>query len=230
MVKSGLEAWPAGQRLALLGGTFDPVHNGHLAVAAAVAEGLALDGVIFLPAAQPPHKQGQAITPFGDRLAMLEAAVAGHRAFAVSALEGERSGPSYSVDTLVRLRQVLAPGVRLFFVVGMDAFAEIGSWKDYRQLLALADLVVIDRPRPSAPLLAETIRQCFPGYAWDAGAGSWRAPEMPGAIYSLAMRPVAVSSTEIRLRAARGEEIGGLVPEAVAAYIRDHSLYGGGGS
>lgn len=225
MVKSGLEAWPPGQRLGLLGGTFDPVHHGHLAVATAVREALQLDGVIFLPAAQPPHKQFQAITPFADRLAMLAAAVAGHPSFVVSALEGQRSGPSYSVDTLLRLRRELDRAVRLFFVVGMDAFVEIGSWKDYRQLPLLADLVVIDRPRQLPPALVETIRDRFPDYQWDGEEGAWRAPAFPGLIRPLAMEPVPISSTEVRRRARGGGELAALVPPAVAEYIRGRGLY-----
>lgn len=224
MVKSGLEGWPSGQRLGLLGGTFDPIHHGHLAVAATVQAALHLDGVVFLPASLPPHKQSQALTPFADRFAMVAAAIAGHPTFAVSPLEGERHGPSYSVDTLRRVREVVAPSGRLFFVVGMDAFVEIGSWKEYRQLLTLADLVVIDRPGQVTSRLAETIRCSFPGLVPDP-AGSWRGPLGSGAIHPLSMAPLAVSSTEIRRRVGAGGAIDELVPAAVAHYIRSHGLY-----
>ena len=225
MAKSGLEGWPSGQRLGLLGGTFDPIHHGHLAVAATVQVQCSLDGVVFLPAALPPHKQSQTLTPFADRFAMVAAAIAGHPCFAVSALEGERRGPSYSVDTLLRVREVVAPAVRLFFVVGMDAFVEIGSWKNYRQLLTLADLVVIDRPGQVASRLAETMVRCFPGYAVEPADRSWRGPAAAGIIHPLTMEPVAVSSTEIRRRVGAGGPIEGLVPGAVAEYIRKHGLY-----
>ena len=135
-----------GRRVGILGGTFDPVHNGHLAIAEAVRQALALSGLLFIPAFLPPHKPTYTISPFVQRAAMLELAVVDRPGFFVSLLEAEREGPSYSIDTLRTLRQTLGEEVHLFFIIGMDAFAEIHTWKANRELLDQASFVVMGRP------------------------------------------------------------------------------------
>ena len=214
-----------GQRVGVLGGTFDPVHNGHLAVAEAARRQLELDSLVLIPAAQPPHKSRLHLTPFHHRLAMLRLAVKDRPGLLVSSLEAERPGPSYSVDTLSALREYLGDHVSLFFLVGIDAFVEISTWKCYRQLPLLADIVVVDRPGAESHRLADAVHRAFPGYLADSGQDLWRGPDGLGGIRTLAMAPVDVSSTDVRLLAAAGRSITHLLPPAVAHYIGKHHLY-----
>lgn len=214
-----------GNRLGLLGGTFDPVHNGHLAVAAAVQAALGLDSVLFLPAALPPHKQGGIITPLATRLAMLELAIAARPGFAASDLEGARRGPSYTIDTLQALRGALGWTVKLFFIIGIDAFAEIATWKQYRQLPAFASLAVIAERPDSQADVGRIVGLHYPGFTREGDALVWKSGNAPGRIHAVTMPPVAASSTEIRRRIREGLPIDALTPAAVARYIHAHRLY-----
>ncbi len=213
-----------GARIGVLGGTFDPVHNGHLAVADAALAGLALDRLLLIPAAMPPHKQSLPVTPFNHRLAMLRLAAAGRPGLLVSDLEAGRLGPSFSVDTLLALRGHFGEGVTLFFLVGIDAFAEIASWHRYSELPRLAELVVVDRPDAAPLRCGDAVRRQFPAYSRRGGESPWRGP-VGGVIRTLTMTPVAVSSTLVREVAAGNASLASLVPSKVADYIRHHSLY-----
>ncbi len=213
-----------GRRLGILGGTFDPVHNGHLALAQAVREALALDALLFVPAFLPPHKLGYPITPFGDRLAMLALALEGRPDFHLCDLEGKRQGPSYSIDTLRALRRTVPPVTALYFLIGMDAFAEIASWKQYQHLLDQAHFVVVGRPDLCPLSCRQSVAANFPAYGEDPSSGVFRGPQA-GTIIPLAVPPQAVSSTGVRARVAAGEPIDDLVPERVAKYISGHGLY-----
>lgn len=214
-----------GKRVGILGGTFDPVHNGHLAIAEAVRPALALSSILFIPAFLPPHKPTYAISAFSHRVAMLELAVAGHPGFFVSRLEAEREGVSYSIDTLRALRQSLGKDVQLFFITGMDAFAEIHTWKANRELLDHASFVVIGRPDHCQQSCGQTVATNFPGYAFVESRGSWEREPGQGAIHPVAMEPVTVSSTGIREAVRQGRAIRNLVPGAVADYIESQGLY-----
>lgn len=214
-----------GSRIGVLGGTFDPVHNGHLAAAGAVREGLVLDTILFVPAALPPHKSGSPVSPFADRAAMLELAVAGRPEFVVTRLEAERPGPSYSVDTLRQLHRLWDHEKKLFFIVGMDAFVKIDTWKEYRELPRLAELVVLDRPGLGAGQLEHAIDRFFPGFRFDPREKSWMEPETGGRILPFALKPTPVSSTLVRRLASEDRAVAELVPEAVARYLREHHLY-----
>lgn len=214
-----------GTKLGVLGGTFDPVHRGHLAVAEKAQKRFNLDSVVFIPAAQPPHKPNYIISSFKDRLAMLEQAITGHPLFYISRLEAERQGPSYSVDTLAELRNVLGEKGEIYFIIGMDAFTEISTWKQYERLLHFADFVVVDRPAQCRERLAEVVRQWFNNYSYDAQKGVWTAGPAAGKIYPMDMEPVPVSSTQIREMVKKGRRITGLVPEKVAEYIKKNDLY-----
>ena len=137
------------QKIGLLGGTFDPVHNGHLAVANHVQLALKLDSILFIPAALPPHKpghdDGREISSFIHRLTMLEKAIVKNSSFAVSDIEGKRSSPSYSIDTIKILISQIGKQADLFFIIGLDAFLEIDTWKHYKDLPDLVNFVVISR-------------------------------------------------------------------------------------
>lgn len=213
-----------GSRIGILGGTFDPVHLGHLAVAAAARDHWHLDTLLFIPAASPPHKLRAPLAPFADRLAMLRLALAGKDGFAISEMERDRPGPSYSIDTLKELRQQLGDEVRLFFCIGMDAFAEITSWKEYGELFRYADFVVVERAEAGGMGLGDFIAAELPRFR-QVAEGAWAGEGVPGAIHALAMASVPVSSTQVRERAGRGESLVGLVPEPVADYIVRHGLY-----
>jgi nicotinate-nucleotide adenylyltransferase len=214
-----------GKRVGILGGTFDPVHHGHLAIAEAVHQALALSSILFIPAFLPPHKPTYAISAFAHRAAMLDLAVAGHPGFFVSRLEAEREGISYSIDTLRTLRQVLGKDVQLFFITGMDAFAEIHTWKANRELLNHASFVVIGRPDHCQHSCGQTVATNFPGYSFVETLGSWQGEPGQGAIYPVAMAPMQVSSTGIREALRQGRSVRNLVPAAVADYIEAHGLY-----
>lgn len=193
----------------VFGGTFDPIHLAHLAVAEAARDAFGLRRVLFIPAAQPPHKPGRDISPVEDRLAMVEAAVEGNPAFEISRLEIERSGPSYTVDTLTALCEA-APGDRLALILSAESYSEFGSWHEPRRILDLAALVVAPRV----------------GYAdADPDLIARQFPEVRATVAFMDGPRIRLSASEIRQRAADGRSVRYLVPDAVAAYIGDHDLY-----
>ncbi len=214
------------KRLGILGGTFDPVHLGHLAVAQVALDTLALDQVLFIPSFKPPHKVELAIAPFAERLAMLKLALEGHCHFAISALEGDRQELSYTIDTLRELRHRLGEESDLFFLMGFDAFVEMATWKSYREIPKLADLVVINRPQTQPGSMTAAIHHVFgvQGGVSQLKPGLWQLGD-GGHIHELVMAAVPVSSTAIRLALARGEDVSAMLPAKVMAYVREHGLY-----
>lgn len=218
-----------GRAIGLLGGTFDPVHNGHLAAARLAREQLCLDAVFFIPAFRPPHKPSYRISSFEHRVAMLEAAVGDEPGLAVSQIEKDRPGPSYTIDTLSQLNKELA-GSRFYFIIGADAFAEIYTWKDYQALTGQANLVVLNRPDCGGLSVSkEVLRAHFPAFVYEQSRKAWQAPAVRGNIYCLEMPCVAASSSLVRQRVAAGLDISGLVPKVVADYIKQYGLYPAGG-
>lgn len=215
-----------GKRIGLLGGTFDPIHNGHLSLAAYVLKVLELDSILFIPAARPPHKGHDRVTSFPHRLAMVELGVRDNPRFFVSAMELQRSGPSYSVDTLKELRVILTPDVRLFFIIGMDTFVELDTWKNSPQLLDHADLVIIARPAYPMTLIDQGIDR-LGCYSFDTTNSCWVAPDRVGQIYPIDMPPVAISSTNVRAKALSGASLDDVIPSAVSKYISQHKLFTG---
>lgn len=196
-------------RLGLLGGTFDPVHRGHLALACAARDELGLDEVLFLPAGQPWRKAGRMIASDEHRLAMLRRALEGEPAFRVSRLELERPGPSYMADTLEALRDD-HPEDELFFLLGEDALMDLPNWARPQRILELARLAVARRADTSPEALEEAEQ---------------RSPGLGERVVWLKMPAVAVSATEIRERVREGQPIGGLVLATVEEYIRKQGLY-----
>jgi nicotinate-nucleotide adenylyltransferase len=182
---------------ALFGGTFDPIHNAHLEIARAAADRFDLQKILFVPAANPPHKPGGASAPYEDRVRMVELACAGDARFEVSRLEqGEER--SYSIVTIEKL---LAAGVRpLSFLIGADAFRDITSWHRWRDVVAAVDFIVVTRP----------------GASWDA------PPE--ARVWELSGLDLPVSSSEVRRQVTEGA-VDVLVPTAVLEYIHAHGLY-----
>lgn len=211
-------------RTGIFGGTFNPVHLAHLRVAEEVREACDLDRIIFLPAALPPHKQTATDTPFHHRLAMVEAAIADHPGFIASDLETERAGASYSVDTLEELH-LRYPGDSLYFIIGLDSFCDITSWKDYPRLFELANIVVAHRPDygnddPRARLpVALTDQFCY-----DDRSVNLRH-RCGNELIFVAETRLAISSTKLREQVAQKRSIRYLVPAAVELYIKTHNLY-----
>ncbi len=206
-------------RIGVLGGTFDPVHRGHLAMAEAARTACRLDRVLFMPAHQPPHKRCHVAQE--HRLAMLHLAVDGIEGCEVSDFELRRPGPSYTVDTLAALARELGPDTGIFFLIGADAFAEIQTWKEPQRLLDHASLVVI--ARPSYPLPAEPALPLHRLVRRDDA--TWQDPRSGNVVRLLVMEPVSCSSTEIRRRLAVGRDISDMVPPPVYRYILAHHLY-----
>jgi nicotinate-nucleotide adenylyltransferase len=213
-------------RTGILGGTFNPIHLAHLRIAEEVREVCALEQILFIPAALPPHKSVAEDVPFAHRLAMTELAVADNRHFRVSDLEGRRAGKSYSVHTLEILRRE-HPQDEYFFIVGLDSFRDITSWKEYRRLFELANIVVAARPGSPAgeplDLLPVAIRADF---CYDYAAKTLQHRSGTSVIF-LAETRLDISSTRIRRMVAEGRSIRYIVPAAVENYIIRHGFYRG---
>ncbi|HEY7737075.1 MAG TPA: nicotinate-nucleotide adenylyltransferase [Candidatus Limnocylindrales bacterium] len=189
--------------LGVLGGTFDPVHLGHLALAEEAREALGLERVMFVPAAVPPHKQGIPMTAAADRAAMVELAIADNPAFGTSRIELERTGPSYTVDTLEAIHDT---GVDLWLILSAETYREFDTWRRPERILELARVAVAPRD----------------GYELPGGAG---AGSTAARVTFLDGPRLRVSASEIRGRVAAGRSIRYLVPPAVRRYIADHDLY-----
>jgi nicotinate-nucleotide adenylyltransferase len=204
---------PADRRVGVLGGTFDPIHYGHLVIAEQVREALALDRVLFVPASEPPHKIGVPITPARHRAAMVELAIAGNAAFAMSRVELLRAGPSYTADTLASLAAEAAEAGTdrdFFFILSSEALASLENWHDPDRILALSRLAVVPRPGTWLPDRAELVA---------------RFGDRADRIVAVETVPLAHSASAVRARASAGRSIRYLVPPAVEAYICDHRLY-----
>ncbi len=202
------------RRIGLVGGTFDPIHYGHLVIAEEVRAALDMAEMIFIPAGQPPHKPGRAITPAQHRLAMLELAIASNSRFTISLVEMDRPGPSYLVDTLRILHAQMGTDVEFSFVIGWDSLEELHTWYEPMGILEQLDsLVAVGRP----------------GYV-DGGEYNNRQLEarLPGItqrLHVVQAPQFSVSSTDLRRRVAEGRPIKYQVPEAVERYILEQGLY-----
>jgi nicotinate-nucleotide adenylyltransferase len=194
----------------ILGGTFDPIHNGHLIVADEVRTRLELDKVFFVPAGQPWLKGDKNISPAIHRVEMVRLAISPNPRFKLSALEVERPGPSYSVDTIDALRDQLGSEVGLFFLLGSDILSELPQWKGPSRLIQMCRLVAYSRPGYTSPPL-RSLESAIPGIS--------------SRILPLEVPQIDISSTQIRTLVAQGHSIRSLVPEAVERYIQEQGLY-----
>jgi len=199
-------------RLGIFGGTFDPIHLGHLILAEHCREACRLDRVVFIPAGQPPHKAERQITAGRQRLEMVELAIAGHASFAASPIELERTGPSYSAQTLAELARQDA-GSELFFLMGSDSLNDLALWYQPERIASLATLVVATRPGAEPPSL-DRLRSVIGG---DAVERLMR--------HMVEIPLVQISSSAIRQRVGAGRTIRFMVPRAVECYIETHGLY-----
>ncbi len=213
------------ERLGILGGTFDPVHMGHLRIAEEAVDQLRLDGLMFIPAASPPHKVDRVLESFQHRCSMLQAAIADNPRFTLSTVEHEISGRSYTVATLRRLHARASRCVDYYFLVGMDSFLELDTWWRYKELFQLARIVVLGRPGyPGGDILKALRRMISPLYeAGQDGATFFHPHLLP--VHALRSPLLEISSTGIRQLLASGRSIRYLVPQSVLSYIGAHALY-----
>ncbi|MFZ0451790.1 MAG: nicotinate-nucleotide adenylyltransferase [Desulfatiglandaceae bacterium] len=210
--------------MGILGGTFDPIHFGHLRTAQEVGHAMGMEKVFLIPAASPPHKSGEPVTAFRHRLAMARLGVEPSDILEVLDLEGRRAGPSYSLDTLRQLKSQFGPTADICFMLGSDAFLDIRTWKGYEKLFDYAHFVLI--PRPGYDI--ETLRDFI--FALDASmeqTGEKDIYTMPSGNRVIICKStlIDISATNIRRLAGSGQSITFLVPEAVRNYILEKGLY-----
>ena len=214
----------SGPRLGILGGTFDPIHYGHLRLAEEVGESLNLEHIYLIPAALPPHKGQMRVSPFQHRLEMTRIASAESPLLKVLDLEARRQGFSYSIETLKIFHSMYKPDLDLHFVLGMDAFLEIETWKDFRNLFNYAHFVVIQRPGFPSDILESFLPTL--GVSFEKrGQGNRFAAPSGYEVISMEATLMDISSTKIREKVAEGKSIRFLVPEAVRSYIVLNGLY-----
>jgi nicotinate-nucleotide adenylyltransferase len=198
------------KRIGVLGGTFDPIHYGHLAAAEECRAALGLDLVLFMPAGEPPHKRGRDISPATDRVAMVELAIASNPHFRLSRIDVDHKGPSFTVRALEELRREWGSETQLWFVMGADSLAEILTWRDPERLLTLARVAAVNRPGAPDP---------------EPAALEGALPGASSRIDVVEIPDLAISATDLRRRVATGRPVRYQLPEAVEDYVRQRKLY-----
>ena len=213
-------------RTALFGGSFNPIHDGHLLLADEVREHLGLDRVVFMPAAVPPHKPVSGLAPAPDRYAMVKLAIADNPAFEASDLELRRPGKSYTVDTLAAMG---VPPAELFLLIGSETFLDLLSWREPHRVASLARLVVIPRTGSAFDPKSADARKVLREIGMDAFVTAEHgAPPPASGVLLVHATSLPISASDLRLRAAAGRSLAYRVPRAVAAYIAGKRLYGAG--
>ncbi len=190
------------KRIGLFGGTFNPIHMGHLAIAQMALEKFTLDKIIFIPSNQPPHKNIVHLAPAEDRYELVKCAIEGNSRFAVSDVETLRAGKSYTVDTLRHFREMYSDRIKMFFIIGGDTFSTLPTWKNIDEVLKYVTFIVVNRPGYTPPELRKKIQHLM--------------VTKPG---------IDISSSYLRNRIASGKSVRYLVPETVFHYIEKHKLY-----
>ena len=211
-------------KLGILGGTFDPIHLGHLRAAEEVGQKLNLEKVYLIPSASPPHKTDEPVAPFYHRLEMARLAVGDSHLLEVLDLEGKRPGLSYSIETLREFHDVFGPQPELFFILGMDAFLEVEMWKDYRDLFDYAHFIIIKRPgfqehelEPFLSKIGLRVKRTDQPDVFIVPSGY--------TVVQMFTTPMGISSTSIREMITRGKSVRFLLPETVRKYILERGLY-----
>ena len=223
-------------RLGVMGGTFNPIHYGHLVAANEVCEAFALDTVIFVPASIPPHKDQTELIDSRHRLMMTMLATTSHPHFAVSSIEIDRPGASYSVDTIAQLKQMYPEPLTIYFILGIDAFVDIASWRQPDVLLRSCHTIITSRPGYSlyelAPTLLQRLSALYPGLQFEPVEEGKKPPvpsfwvrHTPHHIFLHEVSALDISSTLLRQRVKAGHTVAYLLPDSVEAYIRKYQLY-----
>lgn len=219
-------------RIGLFGGTFNPIHLGHLRAAEEVREALDLERVLFIPSRIPPHKRTDAIDPIAppeERLAWVEAAIADHKAFSIDRIEIDREGPSFLVDTLRTIREREAGQRRTVFIVGEDAFSEMGDWKSPEAIFALTDLAVMTRPPSQMTNLADRIPDVArPSFDIDPEGQTAVHRDAGTRIELVRISALDISSSKVREACRNGRSIRFLVPDSIRSSIEASERYGPG--
>ena len=208
----------------VLGGTFDPIHHGHIAAAQAAQDALGLDGIILVPSHSPPHRRDPVRASSEQRFEMARLAAAEHPGWTASRIEVDRQGPSYTFDTLTELGK---SGTQLFFIIGADAFAEIATWSRYPAVLDLANFVVVSRPGITLNSLRERVPSAFRHHPPCSPSDLRVLGSEKSCVILVEANTPDISSTDIRRRVRAGDTLNGLVPDPVARYITAHRLYSG---
>jgi nicotinate-nucleotide adenylyltransferase len=221
------------KRSGLFGGTFNPIHFGHLRTALEVMEHFGLDQVLFVPTADPPHKDKKELANGSDRQAMLSLAIGNTPGFSLSDIELKRPGRTYTIDTINQLQESPAE-VSYFLIVGLDAFMEIDTWKDYRRIFEAIPLIVMSRPGETDACLNRDLpftgisdyleSKVSAGYSFSREKSAFFHPSLKP-LYLFAVTPLGISATTIRRIVRRKGSIRFLVPDPVATYIHDKRLY-----
>jgi nicotinate-nucleotide adenylyltransferase len=219
-------------RFGLFGGTFNPVHLGHLRAALEVKEGFELEEIFLIPAALPPHKLPGEVVDAGDRLHMLNLALEDTAGLSVSEVELQRSGPSYTIDTVNHFKGVLPEKSRIYLVIGLDAFLEIDSWKSYQELLLQIPIIVINRPQADRRL-GRVGWELMDDYLKSSLSGGYKFSKLQSCYLAADRQPIHIfevtaldiSSTRIRSLVKEGRSIGYLVPRKTAEFINSRGLY-----
>jgi nicotinate-nucleotide adenylyltransferase len=213
------------KKIGLFGGTFNPIHLGHLRAAEEIGDGFGLDRVIFIPSSDPPHKKKEGILDANLRAEMVRLAVSDNPRFAMSEAELHRPGKSYSVETVEHFRCQFGSGTQLYFIVGLDAFREINTWKEYASLFALCHFVVMTRPGFGKKFSAEHLPvELADDFCYDTQTGGY-AHKSGFLVYPTEITGLDISSTRIREYRQRRKSIKYLVPPAVEAFIAANHLY-----
>jgi len=210
-------------RVGLFGGTFDPIHHGHLRSAEEIWEDFELDQVVIIPAYLPPHKEDIPVTTFEHRLRMCQLAAEHNQNFVVSDMESKRQGKSFSIDTLSDFK-TRRPNDRLHFILGMDAFLDILTWQDFRDLFSLSHFIVMARPGYSRSRVEEVLENVSPEFRHDPRKGRYLHPSGQY-VYFWETTLLDISSTRIRHYVKESKSIRYLLPENVEEYIYSHGLY-----
>lgn len=214
-------------KIGLFGGTFDPIHWGHLRNAEEVREAFSLDRLLFIPASHPPHKRRQPTTSARDRLEMVRLAIAKNPGFSLSPVELSRPGKSYSIDTVRHFAKSRGARDSLYFILGLDAFLDIGSWKGFEEIFSLCHFIVTSRPGSgnsmSLSRMPVAVRRLF---CYDPKTKLYRH-ESGTKLFFFKLTDIAISASDIRGRVSKARSIRYLVPLEVESYIKKRGLYRG---
>ena len=219
-------------RIGLFGGTFNPIHNGHLWAALEVKSGFNLDQIYLIPAAVPPHKTPGMVANAADRLRMIHLAIADLSGIAVADVELRRPGPSYTIDTVKHFKHTLKKGSRIYLVMGLDAFLEINTWKSYKELLEQIAFIVVARPSEASPdarqgrkILENYFKSTLSADYELSAAGDYYKAKGKQPVYFCDVKAPDISSTVIREKVKQKQAIESWVPLQVAEYIQSKGLY-----
>ena len=217
---------PGKRRIGLFGGTFDPIHNGHVKAAESVQDIFSFDRILFIPSYIPPHKESGNVASAAHRLKMVELALTSFERFSPSSIEIDARGTSYSIVTLSRIKKMF-PETDIFFLLGVDAFLEIETWKDYKDVLEQCSFIVMSRPGycldDAKGILAEKYNQRMVEFSEPIRED--KKGFFDHKIYLLSIQTMDVSSSEVRERVGKNHSIVGMVPESVENYIKERRLY-----